>query len=158
MRSRRYYATRAPKRPVVSRRSLVPQKCPSQEEISDALLVLSKQEMSVYQTLYREWLADPYGRPLHVRRSDAAACIDVYTKYFDGEQEQEISFRVTKPEAEEGGLDVIAKARLVVEAVDSGKKKSDSRMCCPLAEYRPCVCEVSFTCPLHGTHCIGSHD
>ena len=30
--------------------------------------------------------------------------------------------------------------------------------CCPKAEVVPCVCEVSFRCPDHGGHCVGSHD
>lgn len=30
--------------------------------------------------------------------------------------------------------------------------------CCPKAEVVPCVCEVSYTCPDHGTRCKGSHD
>ncbi len=32
------------------------------------------------------------------------------------------------------------------------------RRCCPKATGRPCVCEVSFTCPDHGVTCFGSHD
>ena len=30
--------------------------------------------------------------------------------------------------------------------------------CCPKAVVVPCVCEVSYNCPQHGTRCRGSHD
>ena len=30
--------------------------------------------------------------------------------------------------------------------------------CCPKATGVPCMCEVSYTCPDHGTRCVGSHD
>jgi hypothetical protein len=30
--------------------------------------------------------------------------------------------------------------------------------CCPKAVGVPCMCEVSYTCPDHGTRCVGSHD
>lgn len=30
--------------------------------------------------------------------------------------------------------------------------------CCDLAVLRNCVCYVSFLCPVHGTHCHGTHD
>jgi hypothetical protein len=30
--------------------------------------------------------------------------------------------------------------------------------CCPKATRVPCMCEVSWTCPDHGTRCRGSHD
>lgn len=39
----------------------------------------------------------------------------------------------------------------VIEKVSMGR-------CCTKAQGRPCVCEVSYTCPDHGTRCIGSHD
>jgi len=30
--------------------------------------------------------------------------------------------------------------------------------CCPKAVGNPCMCEVSYSCPDHGTRCVGSHD
>lgn len=30
--------------------------------------------------------------------------------------------------------------------------------CCARAVVRPCVCRVSFSCEVHGTRCVGSHD
>lgn len=30
--------------------------------------------------------------------------------------------------------------------------------CCDLAIVHPCVCSVSWNCPVHGRHCHGSHD
>lgn len=31
-------------------------------------------------------------------------------------------------------------------------------VCCELAVFRPCVCTVSFSCPVHGSTCHGTHD
>lgn len=44
--------------------------------------------------------------------------------------------------------------------VDRDKRpgKIDYRVCCPLAKREFCVCEIRYTCRLHGGGCIGSHD
>lgn len=42
-------------------------------------------------------------------------------------------------------------ARQVAVQIGAGR-------CCPKAECRPCMCEVSYSCPDHGTRCRGSHD
>lgn len=36
--------------------------------------------------------------------------------------------------------------------------KIDYRVCCPLAKREHCVCEIRYSCSLHGGGCIGSHD
>lgn len=36
--------------------------------------------------------------------------------------------------------------------------KIDYRVCCSLAKREYCVCEVRYSCALHGGGCIGSHD
>jgi hypothetical protein len=54
-------------------------------------------------------------------------------------------------------LTIAAEALRMVER--SGKAtKIDYRVCCPLAKREHCVCEIRYSCPLHGGGCIGSHD
>lgn len=38
------------------------------------------------------------------------------------------------------------------------KSNVHSEACCGLAEINPCVCTISFICPIHGTKHIGTHD
>lgn len=51
---------------------------------------------------------------------------------------------------------------LLVEPLNAEERRAEARRypnrCCDLAVFRPCVCSVSFTCPEHGTTCIGTHD
>lgn len=42
-------------------------------------------------------------------------------------------------------------AWMVAEGITQGR-------CCPKATGRPCMCEVSYSCPDHGVRCRGSHD
>ena len=42
-------------------------------------------------------------------------------------------------------------ARQAAEQISGGR-------CCPKAVRQPCACDVSFSCPDHGTRCRGSHD
>ena len=30
--------------------------------------------------------------------------------------------------------------------------------CCELGQQVPCVCRISVRCPVHGSHCVGTHD
>lgn len=59
---------------------------------------------------------------------------------------------------EEYDAEFLRKANLVVATLNSGKQKVDGRACCPLATIRGCVCAISFSCEIHGTQCIGTHD
>lgn len=55
--------------------------------------------------------------------------------------------------------DLFDKCLKIEEGWNAGKtKRADSRFCCPLAEKQDCVCVISWTCPVHGSRCIGSHD
>jgi len=54
-------------------------------------------------------------------------------------------------------LTIAAEALRTVER--SGKAtKIDHRVCCSLAKRENCVCEIKYSCRLHGGGCIGSHD
>ena len=44
-----------------------------------------------------------------------------------------------------------------LDATDE-EKMQDPRRCCPKAEIVPCVCWVSYKCPVHGQRCYGTHD
>lgn len=64
----------------------------------------------------------------------------------------------TKEDQDRVDAEVIQKCKLIHETAREGKKKIDRQACCILAELRGCVCYISFSCPLHGTKCVGSHD
>jgi hypothetical protein len=51
---------------------------------------------------------------------------------------------------------VLKKVKLMMSAIKT--PKINPYACCGLAKVRSCVCTYSFTCPLHGDTCIGSHD
>lgn len=42
-------------------------------------------------------------------------------------------------------------ARILLDRISGGR-------CCPKAEQVPCMCEISYFCPDHGSRCKGSHD
>jgi hypothetical protein len=48
--------------------------------------------------------------------------------------------------------------RVLSDAIDAGKTRVHRAACCPLAEIRPCVCDISFRCPIHGDKCHGTHE
>jgi hypothetical protein len=55
--------------------------------------------------------------------------------------------------------ELLKNAKMIDQAYLVDKKtKKDPRFCCALAERRSCVCSISFTCPVHGSTCIGTHD
>ena len=51
---------------------------------------------------------------------------------------------------------------LMVEPLNADEQRAKARRheerCCDLAIVRPCVCSISFSCPEHGTKCVGTHD
>lgn len=54
--------------------------------------------------------------------------------------------------------EMLDRVRLISDAIDAGKVRVHSAACCPLAEFRPCACDYSFRCPVHGDKCHGTHD
>lgn len=46
----------------------------------------------------------------------------------------------------------------IMEAMKARATKIHHRVCCSFAERKFCVCEISYTCKVHGGGCIGSHD
>lgn len=57
--------------------------------------------------------------------------------------------------------DVVTKIEVVGEDDIAQRRSLASRMgptCCHAAVIRPCVCQYSTTCPIHGSRCHGSHD
>lgn len=53
---------------------------------------------------------------------------------------------------------LLQKALLLEEAINKGREKCDPRVCCPLASKVNCVCMFSYSCPIHGKRCFGSHE
>jgi hypothetical protein len=126
-------------------------KCPPQESISHAVRVLADQALSVYQLLYYEKLASPYGRPLRVSRYENTVLLKV--SYPEYEDSHGLYFLIRGDEPEE---EILEKSRMLLKGKDM--QKIDKRACCPYAKKVFCVCEIRFECPLHGSKCIGSHD
>lgn len=58
----------------------------------------------------------------------------------------------------EGPDELLSMAKLLQEGWNSGKRRPKGRACCLLAERRSCVCEESWSCPVHGNQCHGTHD
>lgn len=125
--------------------------CPDKQKIANAIKVLGDQRVSIYQELYANGLASPGNHgPFALSRKQT-----VVGEGFHIEIKHVVSgfsFTSMFPEG------VVDKANQIMEAVKSGKKKVHSKACCPLAEINPCVCEISFKCPIHGGSCHGSHD
>lgn len=53
---------------------------------------------------------------------------------------------------------------LLIEPLNADERRADAarrygtERCCDLAIVKPCVCRVSFSCPVHGVKCNGTHD
>ncbi len=139
-----------------SKHNLTPANSPSMEALSAACKVLNDHQLAVYQRLYAVGLTAPGfpSSPFQIRRSiDHLACIEVSLNQRN--IADNYAFKVRTLEEID---DVVRKCELIAEAADAEKKKIHSHACCPLAEFRPCVCDVSFKCPIHGSMCHGSHD
>lgn len=52
--------------------------------------------------------------------------------------------------------EVLAKVKIVLSGLRN--KSLGGRACCRYASVRNCICDISFSCPLHGSECHGSHD
>ena len=132
------------------------QKNPSDEEAWQAVKILNNRQLSIWQRLYSEGLSMPAGGPVNVKydigsNNTLNSWLVVFLTATGAEQEG--YYFKTKDHA-----DVVEKAKLMLETRKAGKKKIDGRACCPLATIHPCVCIISFVCPLHGSKCHGSHD
>lgn len=129
--------------------------CPSLDEVSRAVDVLTRQQVSVYQALYAEGLAEPGNRGVfRVRRAvyDETRPTTLISVAPSAEGEEAYAFLTNTPDG------VLAKANLILHAIREGREKIHKLACCPLAKPRGCVCFASFNCPLHGQQCHGSHD
>ena len=135
---------------------LKPAAAPAAQVVMDAVHVLVRQELAVYQRLYREGLTQPGdpAMPFTVRINvKHLGCIQVAPF---GNEAYAFNVSLAGPASD---LDaVVPKARALYEAINSDKAKVHSLACCPLAEFSPCVCYVSFRCFVHGSACHGSHD
>ena len=134
----------------------IPVPCPSYNEISGAVDILSDQLLHVYQVLYfqKPKLTDPLGNPLKVKRYLTTGGHASITNIIEisNPRQPELNFDCMGNEPDE---EIIKKAKLCLEG--EGKVK-EQYACCPLAKRVSCVCIASFECPLHRGTCVGSHD
>lgn len=132
-----------------------PVSCPSDDEISDAISVLSQQTLHFYQLLHFKGLSSPYGNPFKVERVIRSGNEPTTIIQISPSGHEEYAFNVYNGDDDKM---VLEKVKLIQDALQSGKERIDKMACCPLAKPRNCVCVASFECPIHGNMCIGSHD
>lgn len=110
----------------------------------------SKVQLALYQLFYAHGLTSPWGNPWKV------SFLLGHPKGGSGH-----GFYAERGEYVLFSRDahkLLTYVQWLQEAFNNGKGKIEPRACCPLAEYRNCVCEVSFQCPIHNSTCIGTHD
>ena len=134
-----------------------PEPCPSNTQIQKSRDYLNKWMLHYYQLLYfhEPKLTLPGGGTFTVVWTEHS----FLSVQFNGDKS--LSFGIgygNEKTAEENDKEVIEKCEMILKAVKDGKKKVDYRACCILAEISPCVCAISFSCPLHGGRHIGTHD
>lgn len=128
--------------------------CPTREEISDAFDVLERQFLHVYQLLYVNKLASPYGNPLNVsRKLNRQLEPMIYIKVELWRPEKGLDFCVIGTETDE---EILHKASMLIEG--QGRDLPFRNACCPYAKRISCVCDLAYECELHGTHHIGTHE
>lgn len=127
---------------------------PGRDAVRRSAHVLGNQFLHVYQLLYVRGLTHPgtAARPLRVERVITHGTVTTALAIIAVDQ-PDLRFTV---HAGDDDQETLRRVALVLDAV--GKEKISPRACCAMAERRCCVCLESFTCPLHGTTCIGSHD
>lgn len=142
-------------------------KCPTKEEIANAIEIINDQSLHYYQLLYfndfkkdksgyfpLNPLTSAEGIPLKITRYSYGIQCTAFLKisYVDYENSKGLYFFVN----DESDDVVLEKARMLIEGAKL--EKVDRRACCVFAKKVFCVCEASFECPLHGRKCVGSHD
>jgi hypothetical protein len=146
-----------------------PSPCPSSRELHEAADLLGKVKLHFYQLLYfqQPQLTSPGSPagPFEVRmHPEHSACVQFLFRggyYFPKPEHGDYSFHITPnklDDIEKTDAEVLEKCRMIFEAARAKKEIIDKAVCCPLAEYRDCVCRVSVSCPLHGQQCWGTHD
>ena len=132
-------------------RKYTPVPCPKNPLIDEAVEILGKQRLHIYQLLFYRGLTQPglNARPLVITRNTTALGI---LKIEHHSREKGLYFNLRGTETDE---EILKKAKLVLDAV--GKPVQDYA-CCAHAVPRMCVCRASFDCELHGPTCVGSHD
>lgn len=146
---------------------------PTDEQISAAFKVLQDQATHWYQLLLFNGLTSPGGGPVVVERGywengniqEPQSIIMLYPSpghpaIYDGALRPDVmksmakqyGFAIRHDDTDET---VLAKVKLMMDGLG---KPFDVNACCSLATRRNCVCVASFSCPIHGDSCVGSHD
>lgn len=126
-------------------------KCPSQNDINNAVKIASDFKLSIYQALYEYGLVEPGnigGKYKISFYNDIIAVIRIIPTV-----NKSYAFSTRTPK------EALEKTILIDDAIRTNKNKIHDFACCPLAEFNNCVCHVSFNCPVHGNaQCHGTHD
>ena len=132
-----------------------PADAPPLESVRGSLDVMRQQEMAVYQRLYYVGLTSPYAdAPFKVERCINSGVITTHIRITPKGNER-MAFTVARPEDIER---VVETCELLMNAVNAMEEPLGLYQCCPLAKREFCVCIAMWSCPIHGTHCHGSHD
>lgn len=131
-----------------------PVEYPNIADIHKAVEILQQQHLHIYQVLYFNKLTDPNGFPLTVERITNNGQVSQGVKvYLKNNQSKGLYFDIYRNISDD---ELLEKSRMLIAGID--KVKVDPRACCVYATIRPCVCLISFQCPLHHSMCIGTHD
>lgn len=130
--------------------------CPDPAAIQHASEVLRQYQLHFYQLRYFNDLTAPDGGPFKVEGEGTRVRI-THRRRPEFYMTVGLHDLRTNPVPEIDGR-ILAGCVLIQKAVGEGKEKFNTAACCPLAEPRNCVCDVSMICPLHGTKCVGTHD
>lgn len=134
-----------------------PEPCPSTMQIQKSRDYLHKWMLHYYQLLY-------FHEPKLTLPGSGIFAV-VWSEHFhlsiQYNADKSLSFGIGyggEKTADEYDKEVIEKCEMILKAVADKKQKVDYRACCILAKITPCVCEIAFSCPLHGGNHIGTHD
>jgi hypothetical protein len=115
------------------------------KDINDALLV-------AYQVFFFEGLTNPhpYGDKYHIGLYQSGIVVAGFKATHLSNPELTVTAR--------DPIKLLEYAKLLREGWENGKRRISHQACCILAERTECVCIESFSCPIHGTRCRGTHD
>jgi hypothetical protein len=133
--------------------------CPDVTQINEAIKVLTQRNLHYYELLYNEKLTNANTRrPFYVTTMESKwAPYAGVTIGFAANADYNFNVFGNVPSDEE----ILKRCDLILEAHAANKQKDSlypHYACCPLAVRTNCVCIASFSCPIHGHHCHGTHN
>lgn len=105
-----------------------------------------------------KWSGPETSDSTHPRFAETAEEIWATNFYTDSRYADEV-FAVERATPERLAEERAKAADLFARLRSTFERRGDHyEPCCELAILRPCVCSISYLCPVHGSHCHGSHD